>query len=234
MHLSQIVKKYTHLQMEIADLEIPESEIVLILGESGCGKSTLLQIISGFLEVDSGHITDEKKTALMLQNPMNQVIMSTVMDELSFPLKNEGMNEEERTSHVEKWLAVCKMEHLRDRKMSTLSFGETQWIMLMATLFSPAGIFCLDEPTSHLDSDSVRKLYKLLKTICGPGHSFLITSQNPDEYIFAHRIWIMEKGRIIQDLSQDEFLSYSHGRDCEPDRLRVNKIVESLKSGEKQ
>lgn len=234
MQLDHIIKKYPHLQVEIPHLKIPESDIVLILGESGCGKSTFLHIVSGFLDVDSGSITHEKKTALMLQNPMNQVIMSSVMDELSFPQKNAGKDKQEQIRAVTELAVLCDVEHLLHRKMTTLSFGETQWIMLLATLLSPASIFCLDEPTSHLDPLSVEKFYKMLKIMKNKGCGCLITSQHPDEYIFADRIWIMNNGKIIQDLSPEDFLSYAAGRDCEPDQIRIRELVAMMESGKSQ
>ncbi|MEA2076567.1 MAG: ABC transporter ATP-binding protein [Candidatus Marinimicrobia bacterium] len=186
------------------DIELKKGECVLLLGNSGCGKTSLLKAIAGFSDLHAGEIDrNNKRVAMLLQNPFNQIIMQKVWDELYFPLKNAGKSEEEIDLEIEKIAEILKIEHLLDRNISTLSFGETQLSMIAATCLTKADIFLMDEPTSHLDPPGINTFYKYMSKLANSGKSILITSQSPDEYRFVDKVWIMEDGKIKAKILAD-------------------------------
>jgi energy-coupling factor transport system ATP-binding protein len=133
---------------------------------------------------------------MLLQNPFHQIIMQKVRDELTFPLRNSGMGKDEADDQCMEIVEKLQIGHLMDRDISTLSFGETQLVMIAATCLTPADILLMDEPTSHLDPPFVKRFYQCMRDLANEGKSVCITSQSPDEYIFADEIWIMEKGVV--------------------------------------
>lgn len=187
------------------DLEIKSGESILLLGNSGCGKTSLLKAIAGFSDFHSGEIeTEGERVAMLLQNPFHQIIMQYVHDELFFPLKNAGKSREEAELEVKKIASLLQIEHLMDRDISTLSFGETQLVMIAATCLTEADIYLMDEPTSHLDPPAIKIFYSCMKEMATSGKSICITSQSPDEYCFNDKVWIMEQGSIKALFSADK------------------------------
>lgn len=198
------------------DLEIKSGESILLLGNSGCGKTSLLKAIAGFSDLEAGEIeTDGKRVAMLLQNPFHQIIMQYVRDELSFPLKNAGKNKDEAMFEINKIAELLQIEHLLDRDISTLSFGETQLVMIAATCLTEADIYLMDEPTSHLDPPAIKIFYSCMREMAKSGKSICITSQSPDEYCFNDKVWIMDRGCIKAQFSTNE---------C-PEAFTVNNII---------
>ena len=187
------------------DLVIKSGESLLLLGDSGCGKSTLLKAIAGFSDLRLGTIEyTGYRSAILLQNPFHQIIMQKVYDELYFPRRNVGTNRDEADSKITSLAEDLKIQHLLDRDISTLSFGETQLVMIAATCLTEADIILLDEPTSHLDPPYIKIFYHCVRELAASGKSIIVTSQAPDEYIFADKIYIMEQGSIKAEIQRDD------------------------------
>ena len=187
------------------DLELKSGESILLLGNSGCGKTSLLKSIAGFSDLEAGEIDlGDKRVAMLLQNPFHQIIMQYVRDELFFPLKNAGKNKDEAISEVKEIAKLLQIEHLLDRDISTLSFGETQLVMIAATCLTEADIYLMDEPTSHLDPPAIKIFYTCLRQMAKSGKSICISSQSPDEYIFNDDVWFMDQGCIKAQFPANE------------------------------
>ena len=105
---------------------------------------------------------------------------------------------------INETLEKLKITHLMDRDISTLSFGETQLVMIAATCLTPADVLLFDEPTSHLDPPYIKLFYSYIRELAESGKSICITSQSPDEYIFADELWVMKKGSIRSIISINE------------------------------
>ncbi|MEA3392252.1 MAG: ABC transporter ATP-binding protein [Candidatus Marinimicrobia bacterium] len=187
------------------DLEIKSGESILLLGNSGCGKTSLLKAIAGFSDLQAGEIeAGDKGIAMLLQNPFHQIIMQKVYDELYFPLKNANKSREEADIEIKRISEDLNIQHLLDRDISTLSFGETQLVMIAATCLTEADIYLMDEPTSHLDPPKIMIFYSCMKEMAKSGKSICITSQSPDEYNFNDKVWIMDEGTINAQFLIDE------------------------------
>jgi len=212
-----------------ADLEIKAGESILLLGNSGCGKTSLLKAIAGFSDLHAGEVeTRGKRIAMLLQNPFHQIIMQLVHDELFFPLKNAGKSKEESESEISKIMSLLHIEHLLDRDISTLSFGETQLVMIAATCLTEADIYLMDEPTSHLDPPAIKIFYTCMKQMAKSGKSICITSQSPDEYCFNDTVWIMDEGVIKSRFSENECPEVLEKHDIILDSKLVNERLKEI------
>ncbi|MFW6263792.1 MAG: ATP-binding cassette domain-containing protein, partial [Thermotogota bacterium] len=93
------------------NLEIKQGEFCAVVGGNGSGKSTLLKLIEGLLLPSSGKITIfgmdtryedmifeiRKKIGFVFQNPENQIIASTVLEDICFGMENLGFSREMMT-----------------------------------------------------------------------------------------------------------------------------------------
>jgi len=187
-----------------------ESVIALLAGESGCGKSTFLKLCSGILKPESGsiHLIPKVSPALMLQNPLYQVISSKVYDELAFPLQNMQLSAREIEARIQEAAALWQIDALLGRNLHSLSLGELQKVMLAVTLIMKRPLTLLDEPSSHLDSNSIARLYQILGQETKRGHSFIIASQNLFELHFCDELILMGRGEIAGHYKREEKALY--------------------------
>ena len=214
---------------EFMNFELEQGKITLLLGNSGCGKTSLLKAMAGFSDLESGEIdAGNKRVAMLLQNPFHQIIMQYVHDELFFPLKNVGKSKEVSELEITKIAKLLQIEHLLDRDISTLSFGETQLVMIAATCLTEADIYLMDEPTSHLDPPTIKIFYSCMKQMAKSGKSICITSQSPDEYIFNDIVCIMDEGVIKAQFSADECPEVFEKHHIVLDSTRVDKRLKEI------
>jgi energy-coupling factor transport system ATP-binding protein len=200
-----------------------------LIGDSGSGKSTLMRCIAGFTDLQQGEVDlQSMKVAMLLQNPFYQIIMQSVKDELEFPLKNAGIAEAEISVRVQELAELLEIKDLLYRDISTLSFGETQMVMIAATCLTPADIYLMDEPTSHLDPPKIQLFYHVMRQLCTLGKSVCIASQSIDEYHFVDRIVLMEKGRIVANVARNDADVLFHDKGMQCDATMLNRVLEGF------
>ena len=171
---------------EEVTLRVRAGERLLITGPSGCGKSTLTRCLVGLIpHLYRGEMLGEvwlngRRTAdtplwqlaedagLMLQNPLAQMLTSTVENEIAFSLENLGMPAPEIARRVDEMIARFGLERLRgSRPAARLSGGEGQRVMLAATLSRRPPVIVLDEPLSMLDTTTAEELITYSASIGG-------------------------------------------------------------------
>jgi len=160
------------------NLEIKAGDILSVLGPNGCGKSTLLRLLRGVLTPESGQILWERTDAFRLgRKAMAQrvaVVPQSTQTSFPFPVQEmvamgrfawqsrfSGATSEDRKA-VEKALAVTDTLHLAKRKITTLSGGELQRVLLARALAQQAPVLLLDEASNHLDLDHRLEFTELL------------------------------------------------------------------------
>jgi len=162
-------------------LKISKGSIVLLTGASGCGKSTLCGVLAGIyprhggvlksgyvfcdgVDIHNASVSQRAQLiGMMFQNPDLQFCMDTVENELVFCLENICVQPQEIPFRVEESLAFCEIEHLRTRKLHTLSGGEKQKVMLACIAALESGYILLDEPLANIDPYSGKLLCERLQ-----------------------------------------------------------------------
>jgi putrescine transport system ATP-binding protein len=197
-------------------LSIREREIFALLGASGCGKSTLLRLLAGFETSSAGRIRLDGEDLVGLppyRRPVNMMFQSyalfphmTVADNIAFGLKQDGLPREERRRRVEEMLALVKMESMARRKPHQLSGGQQQRVALARSLAKRPKLLLLDEPMGALDKKlrsemqlEVVNIIEQLGVTC-----VMVTHDQEEAMTMAHRIAIMDRGKIIQVGTPDE------------------------------
>ena len=182
-----------------------------ILGPSGCGKPTMLNIMSGLVTPSQGKIkfdglevtaqtTAERNIAQVFQFPVIYNTM-TVRDNLAFPLVCRNVDKEKITQKVQEVADILNLGDFLDRRASRLTVDQKQLISLGRGLVrDDVAAVLMDEPLTVIDPDLKFRLRRKLKEINEKYKSTLIyvTHDQNEAMTFAHKIIVMNHGRIVQ------------------------------------
>jgi len=194
-------------------LSLFKGETVALLGSNGEGKTTLGKLLTGILKPFSGGLwifgenartiplsRIGQKVGYSFQNPDQQLLASTVEDEIGFGLKYRGANREHIVQVTESLLTLFEIEHLRQVFPLNLSWGEKRRVVLAASLALNPEYLVLDEPTTGLDEKRIGILNQALGKLRQKGIGMLLISHNQDfVQENAQRILHMEEGAIADD-----------------------------------
>ena len=212
-------------------LEIAAGSCCAIIGPTGAGKSTLLHCLAGTMR---RHHPDSLATGqiqlgetlfngvpdhvlfpiagLVLQDPYVQIsgVRETVFDEVLFTLENLGTIPQDPQQTILSLLQKLGIDHLADRKPTSLSGGETQRVALAAILIAQPPFLLLDEPTTALDSKAQDKLRFILRSVRGKTTVLLTDTQIDFALAVADQIILLDHGTIIFNGNPRALLSQLH------------------------
>ncbi|MGW4288182.1 ABC transporter ATP-binding protein [Streptomyces sp. NPDC004673] len=165
------------------DLEVPEGELVLLVGPSGVGKSTILNAVSGLVPHFTGGTLRGRVTVAgrdtrthkpreladvvgtVGQDPLAHFVTDTVEDELAYGMESLGLPPEVMRRRVEETLDLLGLADLRDRPIATLSGGQRQRVAIGSVLTPHPRVLVLDEPTSALDPAAAEEVLAVLQRL---------------------------------------------------------------------
>ncbi|NIM19991.1 MAG: ATP-binding cassette domain-containing protein [Candidatus Latescibacteria bacterium] len=206
-------------------LSIETGERVLILGGNGSGKTTLLQAVAGLIPLDSGTVTFSRceescseypatpSIALLLQEPDNQFVASSVRNELLLSAKSgmklHGPN---RGDAIRNAIEMFELEGILDRNPHRLSGGEKQRLAFATVWLAAPDILLLDEPTSYLDRRSRKRCYEFVESLNAGGVTILWAAPGGEDLVQSDMtVWI-DKGKLRYVGSSNHLFSQEH--DC--------------------
>ncbi len=202
-------------------LSIPKASHIAILGRNGSGKSTLARLINGLetptegeIIVDGILLTDEgsswkirKKCGIVFQNPDNQIIGTTVEEDVAFGPENLGMPREEMIGAIDEALRFVGLLDKKTTAPHLLSGGQKQKLAIAGILAMSPECCILDEATSMLDPSSRQELMRLVGTLVKDRKMTVINiTHHMEEAIQADYVYVMSEGAIVREgLPQDVF-----------------------------
>ncbi|MDO5060569.1 MAG: ABC transporter ATP-binding protein [Actinomycetaceae bacterium] len=195
------------------DLEIPEGQIVALLGGSGSGKSSLLRAIAG-LEHSTGklHFAGEdlrpipvhrRHFGLMFQD--GQLFgHRSVAGNIEFGL--QGMSKALKVARTAELLELVGLAGYEARRISTLSGGQQQRVALARALAPRPRLLLLDEPLSALDRSLREQLaLEIRRVVKEQGLTAIYVTHDQQEALaVADRVLVMQDGCILRDATPTE------------------------------
>ena len=211
------------------DLAIAPGEAVAVVGANGSGKTTLARCLNGLHIPQRGRVfvddlpTDDptllpqirQRVGMVLQNPDDQLVATTVAAELAFGLENLALPGDEIQRRVEEALAAFDLQSYRHYPPHHLSGGEKQRVAIAAVVAMRPRYLILDEPTALLDPHGRRQVATLLETLrASYGIATILITQLPAEAARADRLVVLHQGRIHGDAApRDLFADAARFRD---------------------
>ncbi|MDX2598967.1 ATP-binding cassette domain-containing protein [Streptomyces caniscabiei] len=165
------------------DFEVPEGELVLLVGPSGVGKSTVLGAVNGLVPHFTGGTLSGRVTVAgrdtrthkpreladvvgtVGQDPAAHFVTDRVEDELAYGMESLGLAPDVMRRRVEETLDLLGLAGLRDRPIATLSGGQRQRVAIGSVLTPHPRVLVLDEPTSALDPAAAEEVLAVLQRL---------------------------------------------------------------------
>jgi branched-chain amino acid transport system ATP-binding protein len=206
-------------------LEVPDGEIVALVGANGAGKTTLLKTVSGLLRKQSGSITHDGKHIEEASPPdiVRYGVVHVPEGRKLFPemtvIDNLLMGaftvpQSERPQRLERVFSVFPVLRERQKQIAgTLSGGEQQMVAIGRGMMAGPKLLMLDEPSLGLAPILVEEVFRVITEINRLGVTVLLVEQNTQHALtLAHRGFVMELGRIALSGSGNELLANSNVR----------------------
>ena len=209
------------------DVRIGQGEFIGIIGKTGSGKSTLVKMMNGLLKpsyggiyVDGKDIHDRDypihelrgRVGMVFQYPEQQLFESTVVKDVQFGPRNQGLDElQVELRSFEALKAVGIGEDLLDVSPLELSGGQKRRVAIAGVLAMQPEVLILDEPTAGLDKEGQKAIFDLLIKLNREKNItiILITHRMEDVAEYTKRVLVMSDGRIIMDdTTQEVFTRY--------------------------
>ncbi|MCE7699522.1 MAG: ATP-binding cassette domain-containing protein [Methanobacterium paludis] len=196
------------------NLEVQPGEFVLLCGPSGSGKTTLLTNIKKEIRpngIRGGDVffmgtnikdLDDKRSAceigFLFQNPDDQIVSDTVLQEIAFPLENIGLPTGEIRNRIAEMAAFFGLDKYLHKNVNELSGGQKQLVNLCSLLVLKPHLLLLDEPTSQLDPISAYDFLSILRRL---NEEFSITIMATEHKIdnifpFVDKAIFLDKGIV--------------------------------------
>ena len=191
------------------------SEITSLAGYSGCGKSTALNLLLGFIERAGGRIllngqevTAENLIGLRTQiayvGQNNFLFNRSIRDNLLY-YATDSVENECRIKEYLQLFSLDKMvnslpgglDYMLGDNSSTISGGERQRLCIIRELMKEPDVLILDECTSHLDSDSERKIFDVVKKLANR-MVVIQVAHRPSALAYSDVVHIVDNGRVVE------------------------------------
>ena len=212
--------------LDHVSLEIPQGQFVGIIGHTGSGKSTLIQHFNGLMQPTSGRVLYNGEdiwqegyslrnlcfhVGLVFQYPEHQLFETTVIGDVCFGPKNQGLSSDECRERAKEALTQVEIpEELYEKSPFDLSGGQKRRVAIAGVLAMNPDVIVLDEPTAGLDPkgrdeilDRVRYLHDTR------GITVILVSHSMEDVArYVERLIVMSRGQKKYDGTPREVFSH--------------------------
>jgi ABC-2 type transport system ATP-binding protein len=216
--LTNITKRFgAIIALDGLCLALRPGEIVALLGPNGAGKSTAIKILLGLSSPTSGI------TQVFSRDPRTTATRTRVGAMLQTTRISEMLRVREHLDlfrsyypnplPVSEILRIAQLQGIEDRLFGQLSGGQKQRVLFALAICGNPDLIFLDEPTVGLDIESRRALWQQIRSLAAQGKTILLTTHYLEEAdSLAHRIIVINKGRVISQGTPAEIKRSSGGR----------------------
>ncbi|WP_417144287.1 ABC transporter ATP-binding protein [Phascolarctobacterium succinatutens] len=202
-------------------LDVPDGEIVALIGSNGAGKSTTLRTISGLMKPKTGKILYEGHDIAgvpahkivgmgLCQVPEGRHVFAnmTVLENLelgAYLRKDKDGIAKDMDDVFKKFPRLLER---KDQLSGTLSGGEQQMLAMGRALMSNASMLMLDEPSMGLSPLLVQEIFDIIQNVHKEGMTILLVEQNAQMALsVADRAYVLETGRVVMEGTGAELLT---------------------------
>ncbi len=213
--------------LQNVNLEVNESEMLLLVGPSGCGKTTLISIIAGILTPNSGTYTvlgqdiqrmsNRKRLDFRAQNigfifqSFNLLPSLTIAENVAIPCIINGMSRLKALARAKELLAEVGLKGRENSLPSLLSGGQQQRVAIARAVVHDPKILVCDEPTSALDHTTGQNIMQLMVDINKRvGTTMVIVTHDNRIFNYASRIAHMDDGKIDNIMTAAQLAAAQH------------------------
>ncbi len=203
-----------------------------IVGQNGAGKSTLIRLLNGLLKPTSGRVLLDgkdinqipskvvtRRVGVVFQNPNHQLFSATVLDEVSFALKNFEYPEDEIRKLSSAALARLNLSGFETRSPFTLSSGERKRLAIASVVVYTPDFLVFDEPTVGQNLSNRHKIGTLIREYVSAGKSVIASTHDMDFAMeYFGRVIVLNGGRLVMDSTPVQLMS-------DAEAMRSNGIV---------
>ncbi len=201
--------------LDDVSLRIEPGETIAIIGHNGSGKSTLTKLIAAILQPQSGTIrvdglatnttgqdiwTIRQRVGIVFQNPDDQLIAGTVIDDVAFGPENLGLPLLELEKRVQEAITLLELEKYAQMAISELSVSLKQRVAIAGILAMRPRYLLLDEPTTMISGRTARQLLAMVQRLAREQNIAVIhITHFMHEITTFDRVIVMDAGHIIMD-----------------------------------
>ena len=212
LQVSSLVKRFGQLTaVNDVSFEIREGSCFGLLGPNGAGKTTTIEMMEGIKIPDGGTIRYRgEELGQQFRNEAGIMFQTTALQE--FNTVREIMVQFSRfypdTTSIDELADRYALHDFLNQDTRKLSGGQKQRLLLAMALINKPRILFLDEPTTGLDPQSRRNLWRQVQEVREQGATVLLTTHYMEEaYELCDEIAIMDHGRIIAHDAPDTLLA---------------------------
>ncbi len=226
-------------------LTIPSGQFVGIVGHTGSGKTTFVQLLDGLLKPTAGVVSLDgvdiaskgfdrrsmrSSVGIVFQYPEYQLFESTVLKDVSFGPKNQGLTDEEAAKAAAEALRKVGIEEeVFPSSPFELSGGQRRRVAIAGVIAMEPKILILDEPTAGLDPAGREEILGLLSNLWKDGMTVILVSHSMEDVArYVERILVMDRGKIFLDGAPREV--FSHSEELEAIGLAAPEVSYILKA----
>ncbi|QKS69703.1 energy-coupling factor transporter ATPase [Paenalkalicoccus suaedae] len=190
---------------------VKKGEWLAVLGHNGSGKSTLAKCLNGLYLPSSGTVTaagfdtrsDEtvmqlrRRVGMVFQNPDNQLVATTVSDDVAFGLENAGIEREQMRKRVKESISLLGLTGLEASEPHRLSGGQKQRVALAGIMALEPDVVILDEATAMLDPKGRSEVLAMIHTLRERGVTIITITHDVSEAVDADHLLVLKDGRTV-------------------------------------
>lgn len=198
-----------HAVLSNISVELRAGELVCFMGPNGIGKSTLIKTLMSLQQPLSGAIRFQNsgKTAQLLsvvltdriQHPQLTVEELVTLGRYPYLSWNLALRDEDKRK-INEAIGKARVLHLSNKKISELSDGQMQMVMIARALAQDTPIILLDEPTAHLDLNNRVEIMNLLKRLTRETNRGILLATHELDLALqtADRVWLAQLDKTLK------------------------------------
>ncbi|SRR6266571_47622 len=197
------------------NLRIDAGETVAIIGQNGSGKSTLAKLLAAILSPTRGTVlvdglrtdaggealwTIRQRVGIVFQNPDDQLVANTVIDDIAFGPENLGLPRAEIEERIEEVMTLLGLKQYAQMQINELSVGQKQRVAIAGVLAMRPRYLLLDEPTTMISGSAARQLLDTVRQLAYEQAITVIHITHVMHEVPAFkRVIVMDAGQVLMD-----------------------------------